>query len=141
MTTKVKKKMDYKERLKQSDEIDERLKKKEYVLTVYQTGHHMMSCGEYERQVFPRRFWVNCSLEEIPEYIKWMKQPFWECPKGLTKKEIKNYPYEKKKWGIYTNVVIEPFSEELEKSYLTASKDEFFAIRRHIQESDDMGKS
>ena len=141
MTTKVKKKMDYKERLKQHDEIDERLKKKEYVLTVYQTGHHMMSGGDSERQVFPRRFWVNCSLEEIPEYIKWMKQPFWYQPKGLTKKEIKDYPLEKKEWGIYTNVVIEPLSEELEKSYLSASKEEFFAIRKHIQEEEDLGKS
>ena len=141
MTTKIKNKMDYKERLKQSNEIDERLKKKEYVLTVYQSGHHMMSCGEYERQVTPRRFWVNCSLEEIPEYIKLMKQPFWACPKGLTKKEIKNYPYENKKWGIYTNVVIEPFSEELEKSYLSASKKGFFESRRTSQWIDDIRKS
>ena len=151
MTTKVKNKKDYElteEQQKLEDEIDEQynkieeqLKKKDYILTVYQTGDEMMSMGDFERQVIPNKFYVVCSLEEIPDYIKSMKQPFWRHEKCLTDKEIKDYPYEKKKWGIYTNVVIEPFSEELEKSYLSASKDEFFAIRRTIQGKDDMRKS
>ena len=136
MTTKVKKKKDYKERLKQSDEIDERLKKKDYVLTVYETGDYAMSCGDYERQVLPNRFYTVCSLEEIPDYINWMKQPFWNCEKGLSKKEIKNYPFEKKKWGRYWNVIIEPLSEEMEKSYLSASKDGFFESWRMIHQSE-----
>ena len=120
---------------KQMDEINKRLKKKDYVLTVYQTGDKMMSNGNRERQVHPRRFYVVCSLEEIPEYINYMKQPFWEHEEGLSEKEIKNYPYEKKKWGRYWNVVIEPLSEEMEKSYLSGSKDGFFESWRIIRDN------
>ena len=58
---------------KQMDEINKQLKKKDYVLTVYQTGDEMMSMGDFERQVIPNKFYVVCSLEEIPDYIKWMK--------------------------------------------------------------------
>ena len=151
MTTKVKKKKDYElteEQQKLEDEIDEQynkieeqLKKKDYILTVYQTGDKNMSLGDYEREVTPNRFYVVCSLEEIPEYIKFMKQPFWYPPEGLSKKEIKDYPHEKKKWGRYWDVVIEPFSEELEKSYLGASKEGFFEIRRKMQEYDEMKES
>ena len=146
MTTKDKNKKDFDERFKEwkkkTDEIKERLKKKDYVLTVYQTGDEMMSNGNRERQVNPRRFYVVCSLEEIPEYIEYMKKPFWEHDEGLSKKEIKNYPYEKKKWGRYWNVIIEPLSEEKEKSYLSASKEGFFETWRSIQERDEMmGKS
>ena len=112
------------------------MKKKDYVLTVYQTGDEMMSFGEYERQVDTRRFYVVCSLEEIPEYINYMKQPFWEHDEGLSKNEIKNYPYEKKKWGRYSNVVIEPLSEELEKDYLSGSKEGFFETWRRIHQSE-----
>ena len=96
----VKNKNDYKEKMKEwekeKDEINKQLKKKDYVLTVYQTGDKGMSSGDHERQVFPNRSWVVCSLEEIPEYISYMKKPLWEVPNGLSKKEIKNYPFEKK---------------------------------------------
>ena len=127
---------------KQCDEIDEQLKKKDYVLTVYETGDKIMSNGDYERQIFPNRFYVVCSLEVIPDYIKSMKTPFWTHDKGLSKKEIENYPYEEKKWGKYRNVIIEPLSEELEKSYLGASKKGFFKSWRRIHQRDTMmGKS
>ena len=147
MTTKVKKKKDYQltkeqqkemdEIDKQCDEIDEQLKKKDYVLTIYQTGDESMSWGEYEKQIDPSRFYVVCSLEEIPEYINYMKQPFWEHEEGLSEKEIKNYPYEKKKWGRYWNVIIEPLSEEMEKSYLDGSKEGFFESWRLIRDDDE----
>ena len=144
MTTKVKNKKDYeeirKEDRQETEETNERLKKKDYVLTVYQTGDEMMSRGEYEREVDTRRFYAVCSLEEIPEYIEYMKKPFWTHEEGLSKKEIKNYPHEKKKWGKYWNVIIEPLSEELEKNYLSASKEGFFETWRmfHQEESDEV---
>ena len=140
MTTKVKNKNDYEELMqkhrKENDETRERLKKKDYILTVYQTGERMLSHGDPERQVKSRRFYAVCSLEEIPEYIEYMKKPFWEHDEGLSKKEIKDYPYEKKKWGRNWNVVIEPLSEELEKNYLSASKDGFFESWRMIHQSE-----
>ena len=92
MTTKVKNKTSFKELdkryEKQLDEIKERLKKKDYVLTVFQTGDESMSNGNHERQGDTRRFYVVCSLEEIPDYIKSMKTPFWTHDKGLSNKEI-----------------------------------------------------
>ena len=140
MTTKVKNKKDLKEIDKkidkQCDEINERLKKKDYVLTVYETGDEIMSNGDHEKQIFPNRFYAVCSLEEIPDYIKKMQTPFWTHEKGLSKKEIENYPYEEKKWGKYRNVIIEPLSEELEKSYLGASKKGFFKSWRRIHQSE-----
>ena len=141
MTTKVMNKKEFEKLDKKYDkEIDERLKKKDYILTVYQRGDFGMSNGEYEREVDTRRFYVVCSLEEIPEYIEYMKKPFWEHDEGLSKKEIKDYPYEKKKWGRNWNVVIEPLSEEMEKSYLSASKEGFFETWRmfHQEESDEV---
>ena len=136
----VKNKNEYEERMKkwkkEKDEINKQLKKKDYVLTVYQKGDEMLSDGDSERQVLIQRSWVVCSLEEIPEYIEYMKKPFWIYEKGLSKKEIKNYPFEKKKWGIYYDLVIEPLSEELEKSYLSGSKEGFFETQRMIRDED-----
>ncbi len=128
--------MEVDEDIKQMNEINEQLKKKDYILTVYQTGDKMMSGGDPERQMFFRRFYAVCSLEEIPEYIKFMEQSFWTHEKGLSKKEIKNYPFEKKKWGRYRNIIIEPLSEELEKSYLDASAKGFFESHRMIHLED-----
>ena len=140
MTTKVKKKKDLKEIDKkidkQCDEIDEQLKKKDYVLTVYETGDEIMSNGDHEKQIYPNRFYAVCSLEEIPDYIKKMKTPFWTHEKDLSKKEVKNYPFEKKKWGKYWKVIIEPLSEEMEKNYLSASKEGFFESWRRIHQSE-----
>ena len=147
MTTKVKKKKDYKltkEQQKYIDElhlqrdlINEQLQRKDYILTVYQIGDKSLSNGDPERQVRMTNWYVVCSLEEIPEYIKYMKESFWTHEKGLSKKEIKNYPFEKKKWGKYRNVVIEPLSEEMEKSYLDGSKEGFFESWRLIRDDDE----
>ena len=122
---------------KQMDEINKRLKKKDYILTIYQTGDKVMSNCNHERQIFPRRYYAVCSLEEIPDYIKSMKTPFWEHEKGLSKKEIENYPYEKKKWGRYLDVVIEPFSKDMEENYLNGSKEGFFERWREIHKREE----
>ena len=133
----VEKKNEFEEWKKEADEIEKRLKKKDYVLTIYQKGDNLMSCGDHERQVLPRRFFAVCSLEEIPEYISSMRQSFWEHEKGLSKKEIKNYPYEKKKWGRYWDVRIEPLSAQMEQEYLSASKEGFFANWRELMDDEE----
>ena len=136
----VKNKNNYEERMKEwekeNDEINKQLKKKDYILTIYQTGDTGMSLGDYKRQVPPRRFYVVCSLEEIPEYISFMKQSFWIHEEGLSKKEIKNYPFKKKKWGRYWNVIIEPLSKDMEGNYLSGSKEGFFETWRMIRDED-----
>jgi len=118
------------------EEIQERLKRKDYVLTVYQTGHTIMANGHPERMENPRRYFQVCSLEEIPDVINSMTRPFWTHENGLTEKEIKAIPFEEKKWGINWDVKIEPLSEEMEKSYLKASEDGFFESWRRIEAMD-----
>ena len=148
MTTKVKKKKDYKltkEQQKYSDQlklqrdlINEQLQRKDYILTVYQIGDKSLSNGDPERQVRMTNWYVVCSLEEIPEYINRMKIPFWiPEERGLSKKERKDYPFEKKKWGRYLDVVIEPFSKDMEENYLNGSKEGFFERWREVHKRED----
>ena len=136
----VKNKNEYEERMKkwkkEKDEINKQLKKKDYVLTVYQKGDEMLSDGDSERQVLIKRGWVVCSLEEIPEYIEYMKKSFWVHEEGLSEEEIENYPYEKKKWGRNYDLVIEPLSKELEESYLDGVERGFFESQRMIRDHD-----
>ncbi len=122
------------EHSKERTEINTHLKKKDYILTLHQTGDTMLSNGDCKRQIEARRCYVVCSLEEIPEYISHMQTPFWQSPEGLSKMEIKNYPHDKKKWGIYRNIIIEPLSAELEKDYLSGSKAGFFDDWRMIRD-------
>ena len=121
---------------KQRDEIDGRLDRKDYILTVTESGDEAMSSGEHERKVFPNWFWTTCSLREIPDYITKMQTSWWKHPdlKKGSKVKAKDIPFDEKKWGIYNNIVIEPLSEELEKSYLEASKDGYFKLHRDMLE-------
>jgi hypothetical protein len=134
-----KKKVDWlKDAEREREEIREKLKKKDYVLTVYTTGDPLMSSGDYERQCVPDRSWTPCSLEEIPDYIKKMQTGFWTHPdlrkgSGVKPEDI---PHKEKQWGIYYNIIIEPMSEELEKSYLDASEKGFFKSWRTISEEE-----
>jgi hypothetical protein len=73
------------------------------------------------------------SLNEIEEYIRMMKRGFWEHPDLLDdRSNAEEIPHEEKKWGRYSNIVIEPLSAELEKSYLKASDEGFFKTHRQI---------
>ena len=125
------------EHRKENDETKERLKKKDYILTVYQIGDKSLSNGDPERQVRMKNWYVVCSLEEIPNYIKKMKTSFWYPPKGLSEKEKKDYPFEKKKWGRYLDVVIEPFSKDMEENYLNGSKEGFFERWREVHKREE----
>ena len=121
----------------QSSEISNNLKEKKYLITAYQTGDVLMSNGDYNKMIHGKRFYAVVSLNEIPDYIKGMQQPFWVHP-SLTnetqknRKFVKTIPYEEKKWGIYRDIVIEPLSEELEESYLDGVKKGFFKTWRKM---------
>ena len=120
--------------VEQNKMIDKNLKRKDYVLTVIQTGCEGMSNGDSNRQLHCRRFFVPVSLEEIPKYIEFMTESFWLSPKDMTEKEKKKISFEDKKWGKYSNITIEPLSEELEKSYLNGSKKGWFKNYREYSE-------
>ena len=128
---------EYKEWMKkatsQSEARDKRLNQKDYLITATTTGCEHMSFGKSERKIFPQLYRVTVSLNEIEEYIHMMKRGFWEHPDLLDdRSNAEEIPHEEKKWGRYSNIVIEPLSEELEKSYLKASDEGFFKTHRQI---------
>jgi hypothetical protein len=123
---------------KTKEEIRERLSKRDYIITFTQTGEERMSSFDYERQVESRRCYQVCSLEEIPKYIEYMKNGYWvPREKGLSKEELDNYPHEKKKWGVYEKIIIEPLSKELEDSYIDPKSRKFFQSWREIRDDDE----
>ena len=128
---------EYKEWMKkatsQSEARDKRLNQKDYLITATTTGCEHMSFGKSKRKIFPQLYRVTVSLNEIEEYIRMMKRGFWEHPDLLDdRSNAEEIPHEEKKWGRYSNIVIEPLSEELEKSYLKASDEGFFKTHRQI---------
>ena len=125
---------------KRKEETDERMNKKDYILTIKVEGDKLMSKGDVGREVEPTSYYVICSLEEIPEYIESIKNPFWIPESGTSNEDILNYPFEKKKWGIYYDIIIEPLSKELEESYLDGSKKGFFETWRGIREMEEEEK-
>ena len=125
---------------KRKEETDERMNKKDYILTIKVEGDKLMSKGDVGREVEPTSYYVICSLEEIPEYIESIKNPFWIPESGTSNEDILNYPFEKKRWGRNTNVVIEPLSKELEESYLDGSKKGFFETWRGFREMEEEEK-
>jgi hypothetical protein len=128
---------EYKEWMKkatsQSEARDKRLNQKDYLITATTTGCEHMSFGKSKRKIFPQLYRVTVSLNEIEEYIRMMKRGFWEHPDLLDdRSNAEEIPHEEKKWGRYSNIVIEPLSAELEKSYLKASDEGFFKTHRQI---------
>jgi|TARA_Y100000294_G_scaffold23399_1_gene19908 hypothetical protein len=122
------------ERMKKlKKEIEVELDKKDYLLTVVQTGDSVMSGGDHARQVVPRRYYTHASLREIPQVISNMTRPFWQSKSNSLKDDLSNadeIDFEDKLWGINTRLVIEPLSKELEESYLDGSKKGFFETHR-----------
>ena len=55
---------------KELEERQIRVKKKDYIVTLYERGCNILSDGDCERQIFPNKCYVVCSLEEITEHIK-----------------------------------------------------------------------
>ena len=50
---------------KELEERQIRVKKKDYIVTLYERGCNILSDGDCERQIFPNKCYVVCSLEEI----------------------------------------------------------------------------
>ena len=121
---------------KQREVINKQLDRKDYILTVTEIGDEAMSSGEHKRKVFPNWFWTTCSLREIPDYIAKMQGSWWQHPdlKKGSKVKAKDIPFDEKKWGLYNSIVIQPLTEELEKSYVKASKEGYFKLHREMIE-------
>ena len=112
---------------KQKVEITENLFRKDYLVTIFQTGDQTMSTGDFERQESPRRYYQHCSLQDLPEVIAHMQTGFWKHPDlKADLSNAKDIPFEEKKWGINYDITIEPIAKELEENYLKKVKSGFF---------------
>ncbi len=114
-----------------SSEIKENLNRKDYFITGYIVPDYLMSFGNPDMMESPRRFYTPVSLLEIEDYITRMKSGWWTHPDINTKHED-DIPYDERKFGRYQNIIIEPFSEELEKRYLDGVDKDFFKIQRDL---------
>ena len=123
------------EAAKQREEIQERLNEKNYLATVWEDGDKTMSLGDYQRQVFPQRYYKVVSLKEIQELIKGMQQPWWRPKTGF---DFENCDQENKEWGRTYNLRIEPLNEEFEKEYVDAANDGFFEVWRDMQKDNQV---
>ena len=115
----------------QVNKIQERMDEKRYLLTICQVGDETMSNGDIDRKVYPRRTYQICSTNELPEVLKFTQEPFWTHEDLLEDhSNAHEIPLNEKRWGRYSEVIIEPFTEELEKSYVSASESGFFKMKR-----------
>ena len=122
------------DRNKKRKEVDQHLDSKDYLITQVVSPDEIMSSGDSERQIQPKRTYKIVSLIELPTYITNMNKTIWEHPD--LKEDLSNaedIPFIEKKWGIKSYLSIQPLSVELEKQYVEASKDGFFKTWRIVQ--------
>ena len=84
------------------------LKEEQYLIKVEVEGCPF--CGN-DSLVEPEVFTKKVALEELPQYFKYLSEPFWQHQdvnwRTYTDEEFcDNIPYEEKKWGIYKSVQI-----------------------------------
>jgi len=118
--------------------LDETMNRKDFLITVYECGDEVMSEGDVDRQVLPRRYFERVSLNELKERLDKIYMGFWTHPdlKADFSNE-KEIPFKEKKFGIISNIFVEPLSEKLEERYLRASKRGFFEMKRHMYDKLD----
>ena len=96
---------EYKEKMARGERF---LKEEEYLIKVEVEGCPF--CGN-DSLVEPHNFTKKVSLGELPEYFKYLSEPFWQH-QDVTWRTYQdeafcdNIPYEEKKWGIYKSVQI-----------------------------------
>ena len=118
--------------------LEETLNRKDYLITVYESGDEVMSGGDVDRQVLPRRYFERVSLNQLKDRLDKIYRGFWTHPE--LKEDFSNekeIPFEEKKFGIVSNIFVEPLSEKLEERYLRASERGFFKIKRYMYDKLD----
>ena len=118
--------------------LDETMNRKDFLITVYECGDEVMSEGDVERQVLPRRYFERVSLNQLKDRLDKIYRGFWTHPE--LKEDFSNekeIPFKEKKFGIVSNIFVEPLSENLEERYLRASKRGFFKMKRYMYDKLD----
>ena len=96
---------EYKQKMDRGEKF---LKEEEYLIKVEVEGCPF--CGN-DSLVEPHNFTTKVSLGELPEYLKYLSEPFWQHQDVTWRNSqdeafCDNIPYEEKKWGIYKSVQI-----------------------------------
>jgi len=128
-TSKLSKQLEKMESIRK--DLQKTLDRKDYLITVYQVGDELMSMGDIDKQVLPRRYYQNVSLSELGKILEKIYMGFWTHPD--LKEDFSNrkkIPLEEKKWGIISNIIVQPLSEKFENRYLEQSKNDFFKLHR-----------
>ena len=91
-----------------TEKLKKFLKEEQYLIKVEVEGCPF--CGN-DSLVEPEVFTKKVTLEELPQYFKYLSEPFWQHQdvnwRTYTDEEFcDNIPYEEKKWGIYKSVQI-----------------------------------
>jgi len=116
-------------------QLEETLNRKDYLITVFETGCEVMSDNNRERQVLPRRYFQNVSLSELSKILKNIYMGFWTHPDlNEDYSNRRDIPHEEKKWGIIYNIIVQPLSEQFEKTYIKQSENDYFKHKRMFYE-------
>ena len=114
MTEKLTKQEVYEDLLTRNKELFERgkmfLKNQRYLVKVETEGFQWSPESLMVEESVDIR---SMNLDELIQTLGFLHKPFWTHPVGLTEQEVKEFPYEDKKWGIHKSVVIlQPTEEE-----------------------------
>ena len=118
--------------------LDETMNRKDFLITVYECGDEVMSEGDVDKQVLPRRYFERVSLNQLKDRLDKIYRGFWTHPD--LKEDFSNekeIPFKEKKFGIVSNIFVEPLSEKLEERYLRASERGFFKMKRYMYDKLD----
>ena len=94
-------------------QLERTMNSKDYLITVYECGDEVMSEGDEDRQVLPRRYWEVVSLTELRKRLETIYRGFWTHPD--LKEDFSNekeIPFEEKKFGIVYNIDVLPLSKK-----------------------------
>ncbi len=112
-------------------QLERTMNSKDYLITVYECGDEVMSEGDVDRQVLPRRYWEVVSLTELRKRLETIYRGFWTHPD--LKEDFSNekeIPFEEKKFGVVSNIIVSPLSKKLEERYVRLSQANFFHHKR-----------
>jgi hypothetical protein len=111
------------------NEVKKNMSEKRYFCTIYQVGNGKKS---KDREVDTGKYYKVCSTIELQDLLK-RTQGFWTHP-DRDKVWADEIPRGERKYGRYTDVIIEPFTKELEERYLNAREEGLLEKRREFRD-------
>jgi len=96
---------EYSQKIKRGDQF---LKNERYLIKIEVEGCPFLG---HDSVVEPKEIMTTATLEELPQYLRFINEPYWEHPSlnwvnQRDEEFCDNVPFEEKKWGIYKSVRI-----------------------------------